>query len=81
MPAVEIEMWGGEAEYQVFATFTGRHPRFPLVQRKRWGQRFWQRPINWTGILLARRAWHCGESADAPPKWATLIIRMEPQIT
>jgi len=37
LPAVEIAMWGGETEHGLFASFTARHPRFPLVQRKRWG--------------------------------------------
>ena len=37
LPMVEIVMWGGEAEHEVFASFTSRHRRFPLIQRKQWG--------------------------------------------
>jgi hypothetical protein len=37
LPAVEIAMWGGNTAHQAFASFTSRHRRFPVIQRKRWG--------------------------------------------
>ena len=37
LPRVEIAMWGGPTCEELYRTFTSRHARFPLVQRKRWG--------------------------------------------
>jgi hypothetical protein len=54
MPAVEIVMWGGEAEHQVFASFIGRHPRFPLVQRKRWGVALLALPERFDGYFAGK---------------------------
>jgi len=37
LPQVEIPLWGGETCQAMYRSFTSRHARFPLVQRKRWG--------------------------------------------
>lgn len=37
LPRVEIPLWGGETCEAMYRSFTSRHARFPLVQRKAWG--------------------------------------------
>jgi hypothetical protein len=37
LPGVRIDLWGGDGCRDVYRSFIRRHPRFPLVQRKRHG--------------------------------------------
>lgn len=37
LPEVEVRMWGGEAARSMHASFTRPHPKYRLIQSKRWG--------------------------------------------
>src|SRR5205814_3072046 len=37
LPEVTVRMFGNGSSENIFQTFTQRHPRYKLIQNKRWG--------------------------------------------